>query len=168
MNSSVSWSLSVALTVFTLGGCSTAASRVTIEPWPGRPEAQARAADARCADAASAMTTNRQSVRDREYAACLLAQGYRITMPFRAGVDHARLTISSPEGRPATTVATDLAACQDAAWAGRVGNPAVVAGRFGGLYTADSLQVRPHTSDSPELVNQLVSCLGQRGYDAKS
>jgi hypothetical protein len=159
--------LSLAFSALIVAGCTTAATRVTIEPSPVRPEAQVRADGARCAEAASAVTTSRESVRDREYAACLLAEGYRITMPFLAGVEHARLTLSSPTARSATTVAADIAACQDAASAGRVRAADVVAGQFGGSRTGDSVQVRPHTSDSPELANQLVSCLGQRCYDAR-
>jgi hypothetical protein len=88
-------------------------------------------------------------------------------MPFRAGPEHTRLTISGPAGRSTTTVATELAACQDAASAGRVGSSEVVAGQVGGLSTHDPLQVRPHTSDSRELASKLVSCLAQRGYSAK-
>jgi hypothetical protein len=140
---------------------------VTIEPSPGRPEAQVRADGARCAEAASAVTTSLESVRTREYAACLLAQGYRITMPFRAGVEHARLTVSSPAGRLPAAIATDLASCQDAASAVHPSTADVVAGQYGGLFSmGDSSQVRPHTSESPELMNHLASCLRQRGYDA--
>jgi hypothetical protein len=114
------------------------------------------------------VTTGLEGVRTREYAACLLAQGYRITLPFRAGVEHARLAVSSPAGRPPAVIATDLAACQDAASAVRPGAADVVAGKYGGLlHTGDPSQVRPHTADTPELADHLGSCLHQRGYDAK-
>lgn len=121
---------------------------------------------ARCAEAAASVSTDVNSARDREYASCLLAQGYRIAMPFRAGVDHVRLVLGSPAGRPAAVVAADLAACQDAASAGRVGRAEIVAGQIGGGQAADSAQARPHTRDSGELANRLASCLRQRGYDA--
>jgi hypothetical protein len=95
MNSKMSWSLILVFSAFVAGGCAAAATRVTIDPSPGRPEAQVRADGARCAEAASAVTTSLESVRTREYAACLMAQGYRITMPFQAG-GPARALLSGP------------------------------------------------------------------------
>ena len=167
MDVATSWWFRVVLTMFIIGGCSTSGTRVTLEPSPGRSEASVRADSDRCAEMASAVTSAVQSIRDREYVACLVAQGYRVTVPFRAGLEHARLTLSSPTTRPATAVAADLAACQEAVSAGRVGAAEIVAGQIGGAHTGDSLQVRPHTSDSHELANQLLTCLNQRGYDAK-
>jgi hypothetical protein len=148
------------------GGCSSAASRVSIEAAPPRPDGQVRVDSARCADAATSVRTDVNSVRDREYASCLLAQGYRIAMPFRAGVDYARLVLGSPAGRPVAVVGADLAACEDAESAGRVGRAEIVAGQIGGVQAADSARARPHTGDSGELANRLASCLRQRGYDA--
>lgn len=167
MKSNRSWSLTLLLSALTVAGCATAATRVTIEASPDRPQAQVRADGARCEKAASAVTTSQESVRDREYAACMLAQGYQITMPFRAGVEHTRLTLGSPTARSATTIAADIAACQDAASTDRVSAAEVVAGQLGGSRTGDSMQIRPHASESPELAKRLVSCLGRRDYDAR-
>lgn len=163
MNSATSWPLVLVGIVWLAGGCATSGTGVTVEPFPGRPEARVRADSERCAEAASAQP---EAARTRTYAACALAQGYRVTMPFRAGVEHARLTIGAPTGRPAAVIATDLAGCESAVSGSGAGD--VVAGRYGGvLSSSDTTQVRPHSTDAPGLVNQLATCLGQRGYDTR-
>lgn len=166
MNWTTSWLMTLGLIALATGGCSSAASRVSIETSPPRPDVQVRADSARCAEAAASVNTDVNSVRDREYASCLLAQGYRVAMPFRAAVDHARLVLGSPARRPAAVVSADLAACEDSASAGRVGRAEIVAGQIGGVQVADSSRARPHSGDSGELASRLVSCLSQRGYDA--
>ena len=166
MNSTTSGALILAFTALLAGGCAAAVTRVTIEPSTDRSEQQLQEDSARCADAVS--DVSQESLRTREYAACVLARGYRVTMPFQAGVEHARLSVGAPAGRTAAAVAADLAACQDAAAAVRPGAADVVAGQYGGLvHTSDSTQVRPHTAETPALANQLASCLCKRGYDAR-
>ena len=166
MNWTTSWLMTLGLTALLAGGCGSATSRVSIEASPPLPEGQVRVDSARCAEAAAAVKTEMNSIRDREYASCLLAQGYRVAIPFRAGVDHARLVLGSPAGRATAAVTADLAACEDEASAGSVSRAEIVAGRIGGVQGTDSAQARPHTGDSGELANRLASCLRQRGYDA--
>jgi hypothetical protein len=160
---------SIGLTAAALvaGGCATgASSRVTIEPAPERPAAQARADSAACAGARASVPV--ETAREREYAACLLARGHRVTMPFRAGNEHARLTIAT-EGtaRAASTIAADLAGCQETVQAHRPGAADVVAGQLGGVRAGDPAQVRPHTLESAALADELRSCLVARGYEAR-
>jgi len=162
MNEMKFWSVTLALVVLVAGGCAVA-PRVTIEPAPERLAAEVRADRAACAEAVGGGT--REAVRDREYAACLLARGHRVTMPFRAGTEHARLTLSSPPARAATIVAADLAGCEKATQAERVSTADVVAGQIGGVRPSDSMQVRPHAAESSTLEKDLMTCLAQRGYD---
>jgi hypothetical protein len=149
------------------GGCVTdAPSRVLIEPVPERPAARTRADSVACADASASVSA--ETAREREYAACLLARGHRVTIPFRVGNEHARLTIATQgEARAASAGAADLAGCQKTVQARRPGAADVVAGQRGGVRAGDPAQVRPHTLESAELADELRSCLVERGYDAR-
>ena len=112
-------------------------------------------------------TTGVQSLRDREYAACLLANGYRISMPFRAGLEHTRSSIGTETPRSAPAASADLAACETAVARGRTGTADVAAGQAGLMRQGVLLQVRAHSPQSPDLTKELVACLRGRGYEAK-
>jgi hypothetical protein len=159
-------SLAVAFGAVVVAGCATPGTSVKIETRE-QTSAVSQADAARCAESASVQAAAVQAVRDREYAACLLAAGYRINMPFRAGVEHTRVSIGSPTRRSAETTSADLAACETRVSAGRPGPGDVVAGQSGVMRQGDPLQVRPHSGQSAELTKELVSCLRERGYEAK-
>lgn len=161
-----SW-IAMAGALLLAAGCATTRNEVSVEASAEQPQADIRRDEARCSDAPSVTTPTVQAVRNREYAACLLADGHRVSMPVRAGVEHARVSVATASGRPAPDVSADLAACEATASAGRVGTTDVVAGQSGVLRQGDALQVRPHTADSVDLAKQFVACLRQRGYDAK-
>ena len=165
MNSPTSWRLVLAVSALLAGGCASSATGVTIEPFAGRPDAQVRADSERCTEEAS---REAETARARTYAACVLAKGHRVTMPFQVGVEHARLTVRAPAGRSVAVITTDLAACENTASATRPRAGDVVAGRYGGVLSrGDTTQVGPHTTQAPALANQLATCLGRRGYEAR-
>jgi len=75
MKSRIWWSMSLAFSALVVAGCTTAATRVTIEPSPTRAEAEVRSDATRCAQ--TSVTASAETTRNREYAACLLAPGVR-------------------------------------------------------------------------------------------
>ncbi|HEY7518510.1 MAG TPA: hypothetical protein VIE36_09485 [Methylomirabilota bacterium] len=167
MTTAIWRSITLTAAALVAGGCATdASSRVAIEPARERPAAQTRADSAACSAASASMPP--ETARERDYAACLLARGHRVRMPFRVGNEHARLTIATEgKARAASAIAADLAGCQEMVQARRPGAADVVAGQLGGIRAGDPAQVRPHAVESVALADELRSCLVPRGYEAR-
>jgi len=165
MNKRVMWA-GVALGSVILGGCASVASRVPVWPAGGQSEAVRDRDSGQCERFATdgGRTDGERRVA---FAACMVARGYRASLPLRFGVDHGLVDVEAQGQQAVAQVLSDLQTC--ARQGGEAGRPSaqdVVAGRIGALAGSDSTQVRPHGLRSRALEDRFSSCLAARGYAA--
>ncbi len=156
----------IGIAAIVIAGCASASSRVPVLAVRGQSEAQAVHDSAQCQASAASARTDRES--DRAFAACMVARGYRVSVPARVGVDHARLDVQAPGSPSSAQVLNDLRACESEPAGVGARRAEVVAGRIGSVFGGDQTQVRPHDLRSEALEKSLAACLARRGYTAGS
>lgn len=150
-------------------GCGSVSSRVPVSPVRGQSDVQTGPDAARCEAVATAGgRTDRE--RHAAFAACMAASGYRVSVPVRIGIEHARVAVEPAAQRSAAQVQADLRACEAqvedvSIKAGRPSAAVVVAGTIGGLSGGDLTQARAHGT-SKRLGEDFATCLVSRGYNA--
>lgn len=160
----------VAIVVVALlaSGCASVARTVPAAPLQGQSAVQQRDDEAWCEDVAT--TANSEGERQRRYAACMAARGYRVSLPVRVGVDHARVAVQLVEQRTLEQIAIDLRACEGEAArladASRPQSRDVVTSRIGAVIVRDPL-LGPHRLASEPLGTDFSGCLEARGYLAQ-
>lgn len=158
----VAW---IGVAALVIAGCTSVSSRVPVSAVRGQSEVQIAQDTAQCqASVAASARTDRE--RDSAFAACMVARGYRASVPARVGTDHARLDVQASGGQSPAQVLNDLRACEGEAARIGAGRADVVVGRIGGVFGGDQTQVRPHDPRSEALERSLAACLAGRGYTA--
>ncbi len=158
----VAW---IGIAAIVIAGCASVSSRAPVSGVQGQSEAQTGQDTAQCqtSGAASARTTGE---RDSAFGACMIARGYRVSVPARVGANHARVDVLASGSPSAAEVLNDLRACEGEAAGIGAGQADVVTGRIGSVFGGDQTQVRPHDLRSEALEKSLAACLARRGYTA--
>ena len=129
---------SVRLAIIVLGiiatGCASAASRRSAVPVRNQSSAQQTQDVAEC-ERFAADNSKTDTEWDRGFAACLIARGYRVSVPVRIGVEHARVGVQAVAQPSAEQVLSDLRLCEtriaEASRASRASSRDVVVGGIG-------------------------------------
>lgn len=156
---------SIGIAAIVIAGCASVSSRVPVSAVRGQSEAQIAQDTTQC-QASAAASAGTDQERDGEFAACMVARGYRVSMPARIGTNHARVDVQASGAPSPAQVLNDLRACKGEAAGVGVRQADVVAGRIGSVFGGDQTQVRPHDARSEALERGLAACLARRGYTA--
>ena len=163
MNKRVIWAVAVGSII--LSGCASVASRMSVLPVGGQSEA-VRDRDSGQCERFATDSGGTDGERRAAFAACMVARGYRVSLPLRVGVDHGLVDVEARGQQAVAQVLSDLQTCagqggQVAAWQG-----ADSSGHYVLVLRRRSPQVRPHALRSRALEDGFSSCLATRGYAA--
>ncbi len=155
----------IGIAAIVIAGCASVSSRVPVSGVRGQSEAQTGQDTAQC-QASGAASARTAGERDSAFGACMVARGYRVSVPARVGVDHARVDVLASGSPSSAEVLNDLRACEGKAAGIGAGQADVVTGRIGSVFGSDQTHVRPHDLRSEALERGLAACLAGRGYTA--
>ncbi len=150
-------------------GCASLASRVPSVPARAQADAEQKRDRTEC-EALAVQDAEIDGALDWRFASCLIARGYRVSVPVRVGVDHARVDVQVAGQAAAALVWSDLRDCEtQVAMPSTARRPSardVVVGSIGRVMGGDLTQVRPHDPSSSALAKNFSTCLSGRGYRA--
>jgi hypothetical protein len=156
----------IGIAAIVIAGCASVSSRVPAWAVRGQSEAQIAQDTTQC-QASAAASARTDWERDSGFASCMAARGYRVSVPMRVGVDHARVDVQASGSPSSAEVLNDLRACLGEAAGVSARQADVVTGRIGSVFFwGDQTQVRPHDLRSEALERTLAMCLARRGYTA--